>query len=177
MNQNVGASFGLSVLTVVFFAVVLYQPDRKAPLPPAGGSSVASAKPVEALPPPEPPRPAMARVSPEPPALTEPLSLAAVPAPPAPSSTGRPEAHARRDAPARAAAAVARPVSRRTARTDGPDEPRGAFTRVREGESLPDVALRVYGTARQTRSLWLANRDMVSRADAPLRAGALLRTP
>ena len=27
MNENVGASFGLSVLIVVFFAVVLYQPE------------------------------------------------------------------------------------------------------------------------------------------------------
>lgn len=33
MNENVGASFGLSVLTVVFFAVLLYQPDE--PVDPA----------------------------------------------------------------------------------------------------------------------------------------------
>ncbi len=60
---------------------------------------------------------------------------------------------------------------------DAPNEPKGAFTHTRAGETLTDVARRVYGTADQTKPLWLANRDVLDRIDGPLRPGTLLRTP
>jgi hypothetical protein len=59
----------------------------------------------------------------------------------------------------------------------GPTGPRSAFTTVKEGESLDDVALRVYGSADQAEALWRANRDLLPRRDSSLRAGAALRTP
>jgi nucleoid-associated protein YgaU len=48
---------------------------------------------------------------------------------------------------------------------------------VIEGETLTDVALRVYGTADASRTLWLANRDVIDRTATPLHAGVMLRTP
>jgi hypothetical protein len=51
------------------------------------------------------------------------------------------------------------------------------MTRTREGETLADVALRVYGSADRANLLWLANRDFLDRRDDPLRAGTPLRTP
>src|SRR4051794_34180845 len=62
MNRNVGASFGLSVLTVLFFAVVLYQPARPPTPPTPAPAQDAAVVVVEALPPPEPPQ----RVAPPP---------------------------------------------------------------------------------------------------------------
>ncbi len=56
-------------------------------------------------------------------------------------------------------------------------EPRSAFTVVRKDETLRDVAVRVYGSADQLDSLWRANRDLLPRADSPLPAGSVLRTP
>ncbi|MCA1684716.1 MAG: hypothetical protein LC745_01770, partial [Planctomycetia bacterium] len=56
-------------------------------------------------------------------------------------------------------------------------EPRGAFTRVRAGESLADVARRVYGADDALKTLWLANRDLLDRPDAPVTPGSILRTP
>ena len=125
MNENVGASFGLSVLVVIFFAVVLYQPET--PAPPV--ASVPSIEPVEALPPEAPP------------------SIAA------------------------------RPAARTEPEPVKPVEPRGAFTRVREGETLTDVARRVYGSDADVKTLWLANRDRLDRLDSPVTAGSILRTP
>ena len=125
MDKNVGASFGLSVLIVVFFAVILYQPDNPAPT----AAAVASVEPLEAHPP---------ELSPTPPV----------------ASAARP-----------ATSNVARPVSVRSV------EPRGPFTTVREGESLADVARRVYGRAGCVEVLWLANRDRLDRVDSPVTLG------
>jgi nucleoid-associated protein YgaU len=72
----------------------------------------------------------------------------------------------------RVADAPAGPAPRRPAR-----RPSGAFTRVAAGESLAEVALRVYGTAEAARTIWQANRDQLDRPDAPLGAGTVLRTP
>jgi hypothetical protein len=55
--------------------------------------------------------------------------------------------------------------------------PRFAFTVVEEGETIWDVALRVYGSTGQADTLWRANRDALARKDSPLLAGTLLRTP
>lgn len=54
--------------------------------------------------------------------------------------------------------------------------PRSSLTRVEPGESLADVARRVYGTDDRER-LWRANRDLLPSPDSPLPAGGLLRTP
>jgi hypothetical protein len=68
---------------------------------------------------------------------------------------------------------MARPVSQWA----GPTRSNSAFTQSEEGETLADVAVRVYGTTDAARKLWLANRDIVQRPKARLAAGTLLRTP
>ena len=55
--------------------------------------------------------------------------------------------------------------------------PRAAYTVVQKGETLQDVAVRVYGSSDRLDSLWRANRDVLPRSDSPLSAGAVLRTP
>jgi hypothetical protein len=55
--------------------------------------------------------------------------------------------------------------------------PTAAFAFVAPGESLADVAVRIYGTADARELLWQANRDQLAGPDAPLRAGSSLRTP
>jgi hypothetical protein len=55
--------------------------------------------------------------------------------------------------------------------------PRSAFTVVQGGESLKDVAVRVYGSVDRLDLLWRANRDVLPRSDSPLAPGAVLRTP
>jgi hypothetical protein len=52
-----------------------------------------------------------------------------------------------------------------------------AFTRANEGETLRDVAIRVYGSPDEADALWRLNRDLVRRRDETLNAGTLLRTP
>ena len=61
----------------------------------------------------------------------------------------------------------------------GPRPARRAFTTVRDGESLADVALRVYGVAGagEQERLRQANRDLMAASDGPLPAGVPLRTP
>jgi nucleoid-associated protein YgaU len=65
-------------------------------------------------------------------------------------------------------------ISRRQAVPPGPHS---AFTQVGEGESLTDVAVRVYGTSEATSALWRANRDIIARRETPLEVGLVLRTP
>jgi hypothetical protein len=76
----------------------------------------------------------------------------------------------------RAPVPVTTTVSRRSEVVRDP-EPRGAFTSVRDGETLADVARRVYGPSGDPNELWLANRDLIGGKNAPLRAGTMLRTP
>jgi nucleoid-associated protein YgaU len=79
------------------------------------------------------------------------------------------------DVPATAAsAATVRPISRQRPPRS---RPAGSFTDVAEGETLSDVARRVYGSTDATDALWLANRDQLDRPDARLRSGTTLRTP
>lgn len=54
---------------------------------------------------------------------------------------------------------------------------RGAFTKTRRGESLAEVAERVYGTRTAVDSLWRANRDVLIAPDDPIEEGLILRTP
>ena len=51
------------------------------------------------------------------------------------------------------------------------------FTQALEGETLRDVAIRVYGSADEAESLWRLNRDLIRRKEGILPAGTLLRTP
>jgi hypothetical protein len=55
--------------------------------------------------------------------------------------------------------------------------PRPPFTVVEPGESLVDVASRIYGSSDSTEALWKANRDQLERIDSKLTRGTLLRTP
>lgn len=165
MNENVGASFGLSVLVVVFFAVALFEPE-------AGRAAKKTAedsprrKPVEAQPPtPAPP--------PTPIDMPQPVS-------PEPVASTRGGASgmakhvvsvAKRSTPTVVAARGIEP------RGAEPRVPAGPFTEARSGETLEDVAWRVYGSDRAVDSLRKANRDLLRDEDVPLVAGALIRTP
>jgi hypothetical protein len=51
------------------------------------------------------------------------------------------------------------------------------FTQSLEGESLRDVARRVYGSPDEAEGLWRLNRDLIPRREGVLPAGTLLRTP
>ncbi|SIN69696.1 hypothetical protein SAMN05444166_0198 [Singulisphaera sp. GP187] len=185
MNQHVGASFTLSVLVVVFFAVILYEPDHARPVSPPGSTS----EPVEATqaPPPTPGVPLIeSAATAEPPAssiTTRPLEAVALIeperiAPPkltTPPSRPRPRVAPPAQPPAASdPPAVIQVVSRRQSPPPGRHS---AFTQVGEGESLTDVALRVYGTSEASTALWRANRDIIAHRETPLNPGLLLRTP
>lgn len=159
MNRNVTASFGLSVLIVLFFAVVLYQRDP--PAEPPNPSATAEPHPSSAADPSTAPPPIVASTV----ATTAEIERLPSPAPPVSVAADR------------SAVPVARTVSRQIVAPVVEREPRGAFTKTRAGESLAQVARRVYGTAGSARALWMANRDVLDRADSPLQPGTLLRTP
>jgi hypothetical protein len=72
---------------------------------------------------------------------------------------------------------AALPRVRVISRTRAASPTRSAFTLVGDGESLDDVAARVYGTTDKAEWLWLSNRDLIERKDVSLRTGMLLRTP
>ncbi len=77
-------------------------------------------------------------------------------------------------APVAGIEAKARTVSR--VRVNAPRSP-GVFTTVERGETLADVATRVYGTSGTAAHVWRANRDQLLTVETPPRAGMLLRTP
>ncbi len=68
-------------------------------------------------------------------------------------------------------------VTKRASEPTAEFGPQQAFTAVRQGETLRDVAIRVYGSVDELDSLWRANRDVLPHKDSPLTAGAVLRTP
>ena len=72
---------------------------------------------------------------------------------------------------------VERSTGEEMARTPRPVPPRSSSTVVLAGESLADVAVRVYGLTESVEALWRANRDLLTRVDSPLPRGTLLRTP
>jgi nucleoid-associated protein YgaU len=192
MNRHAGASFTLSVLVVAFFAVALYQPEHPpspatasvavheaaADLPPQTSRSVPTVTPGVPL----------EQVTAEPRRPLE--TAAAVPAQfsPLPSTRRvRTGANLRSGRPIMSSSLIAE-ASPSIARAEDPQSPRqplrplrtvagqAGFTAVAAGESLSDIAVRVYGTPDAAQTLWLANRDILS-DDAPLRQGMLLRTP
>jgi nucleoid-associated protein YgaU len=173
MNRDMGASIALSFVVVAIAAVALYQPDP----PPAKASQTIE---VTATPP-EPP--------------------VGAPPPPTPTSVRRDRSSGPSPGEIAQAGAAdgglspARPIPERTPDRPGDDlpapqppprtvsrrqpiaTPRSPFTTANPGESLSDVAERVYGSPEAARTLWLANRDQLASPDAPLRPGTLLRTP
>jgi len=113
MDQRPFLSIPLSLVIVLFFALILYVPERRRDRPPG------------------PARPRAGGVS------------------------------------------IRGPVSRVVSRSDPAQE----FTVVGRGESLGDVASRVYGDRKMAVELWRANRDILARPDSPLIPRTLLRAP
>ncbi|MGO9471686.1 MAG: hypothetical protein ACLQIB_15170 [Isosphaeraceae bacterium] len=56
-------------------------------------------------------------------------------------------------------------------------QPASAFTVVKQGEAIGDVAVRIYGSSDALDALWRANRDLLPTKDTPLSQGTFLRTP
>jgi hypothetical protein len=163
MNENVGATFGLSALVVVFFAIALYQPETGRATKKYAHASARSE-------------------------LVQPHTPAPALTPTIPPQTIRPGqvASDRRLTPRMAkgpasSATMPRPTIVAARRVEVNDDvPRtapGPFTEARSGETLEDVARRVYGSGRAADSLRKANRDLVRDDGVPLVAGALIRTP
>ena len=158
MARHTGVSLALSVLVVGFFAVLLYQPDRTPPRPIPGPGAPTAGPSSET-------RPATrGEASPEPGAIAAPA--AAVAHAPIGLGAGPPSTAGVGGAPG--------PGGPRRASSD---RPRSPFTEVGPGESLADVAARVYGTTASVPTIWKSNRDILAGQDAPLRAGMVLRTP
>ena len=172
MNEHAGASCALSVLIVGVFAVLLH--------------------PKESLPPghPQPTKPASKQISTglatstrpvadrastalttkviAQPQQTPPITSVSVPGPAAKVVENRSVI-----TPKSKQSVEVAPVKPRAV-TAGP---KSVVTEVQPGETLADVALRVYGSADRLDELWKANRDQLARADIPLTRGMLLRTP
>lgn len=182
MTRHLGVSVFLSVAIVVFFAVVLYQPEGPAPAPASAPVAERSAPEPATSPPdttPTEPRPvptADVHVSETPPAppVVRTLPVSRRPAAPGPAvarSLARPPEPLARSQPS-PRAKTAKP--RRPAATTGR---RLAFIQADAGETVADVALRVYGSPEAAGALWMANRDILPDRDTRLSAGTVLRTP
>ncbi len=171
MNRNVTASFSLSVSLVLLFAVLLYQPDGpvSVPLQATSVSHAEPRKPVSNLTESRPPLKAGSPLTessagdgesdaptPTPVARAEAIEPSAVEVTSGPSRGGRSQE-------AKPALGTARPTS--------------AFTHARPGESLADIAIRVYGSPDSAGKIWMANRDLIVSPNAVLPGGTLLRTP
>jgi hypothetical protein len=163
MNQHLAASYSLSVMIVVCFAIALYRADP--PSQPSRSQPVASKERVDSGTPPRSiaraePRaeaPSRARVEPSIASKVEAIRGPAVANPPlAPGS-------------------VVRQVSRQS-RSPEPVR-KGAFTMVEVDETLEDVAMRIYGSADSAVELWRSNRDQLPTRETPPRVGMVLRTP
>lgn len=164
MNEHAGPACALSVLIVGVFAVLLHEKI-----------------PADASHPPTPParavtdaRPAATKISP--PATPEPRIL-----PPKASITPRTPAPepAPTIAPVPVAARPSSPIPTPPApkAEARPGHAISAFTEVAAGETLVDVATRVYGSAQMAHALWKANRDLIDQPTSNLARGMLLRTP
>ena len=51
------------------------------------------------------------------------------------------------------------------------------FTLAREGETLRDICVRIYGNPEAEETLWKVNRDSLTSRSGPVGKGTLLRTP
>jgi hypothetical protein len=200
MDQHLGASITLSFALVVFFAIVLYQPEK--PPVPSSPADSALGVPQESPPPQADPIPPVTPGEP----LPE-LTSRAASAPSFPLvrevegfpenrietiATQRPEPEERvrtslggtrsraksvRNTPGADSGPIATRVAPTTRRHVPERPPHDAFTLANEGETLRDVAIRIYGSEVEAEALWRLNRDLIGRKDVPLSAGTLLRTP
>jgi hypothetical protein len=179
MDTGVGASFVLSFLVVGVAAIAL-RPNRESKTPSPSASTIPTAPASSPA-----VRPSLA---------DHPLSPQTTPRPTSRTGLSRKEAgtdgHSppvrttahtvvQEAVPARTGPAARRNVDNGagTGRRPAGRRPRDPFTDVESGESLDDVALRIYGSTEAAKALWIANRDQVESPNAPLRAGMLLRTP
>lgn len=181
MNRQVGPSIVLSVLIVCFFAVALYRHDpprstgarsrltaadaiarsRSAPLSGPSRSSAVEAETVERV------RPASSRRE---------IEFGARPLSPEESiATSKPTSAISTRAATGGLRGAGHPANGQRAAVV--HRPGSSFTVVEADETLEDVARRVYGSGALVDSLWRANRDALSRKDAPLTGGMVLRTP
>jgi hypothetical protein len=182
LDPNVGASFTLSFLVVGLAAVALHPALDASPKPATAARESAQAGLADSAPAPtsagDDRRPAAS--APGGPAQG---TTAMRSGPAGTRLSGAPQglksnASAGRAARDQAAADRSASMASATARRLPPgNRPAGAFTDVVEGETLADVARRVYGSADAAQALWLANRDRVDRPDISLHSGVLLRTP
>ncbi len=167
MNEHAGPACALSGLIVGIFAILLHDNTP----PPPSPKAVASTRAGESSKPDAPglPRPIQAVGASPSPLVKGPVVAArevqvAVAGPPRPPAPGvQPEL-----------AAPTRPPKKPR---PSPPSPRPSFAIVGDGESLADVAARVYGSEDAAEALWKANRDQVERIDSPLARGTLLRVP
>ena len=167
MNQNVTASFGLSLLTLLFFAVLLYQPDpprRNSAIKPAAvepkSSNIETAKSTC-----DAPSKAKAEARAEPSAR--------------PALESEPDVSAKKataETPPAVVDPAAAPPEKQQA-SPSATAPRPAMTRVAEGETFDEFVKRVYGPDGDPIAVWKSNRDILSGPDAPLTPGTMLRTP
>ena len=171
MNHNVTASFSLSVSLVLLFAVLLYQPDGPVSVP-LQAAPVAQAEPREPIHELKDGRP---RLTPGYPltgtSAGDDGSDRPSPAPVARVETVEPEADVVKSGPSHGGPSEGTRPGMGTAR------PPSAFTQARPGESLADIAIRVYGSPDSARKIWMANRDLIDSLDAVPPGGTLLRTP
>ena len=165
MNEHAGPACALSVLIVGVFAVLLHEKipadASHPPTPPTRAVTDASpvATPARPAPTPEPPSlPPKASITPRTPVAESPRTVTPVPV------------AARSLPPLKTAPAAPRPQAR-------PKRAASAFTEVEAGETLADVAARVYGSAEMAHALWKANRDLLDHPTSNLTRGMLLRTP
>jgi hypothetical protein len=161
MNRQVLPSMILSVLIVCCFSVLLYHREPRQPRPSPG---VGAARP-EAISKTRPQTEPAERVASTRAGVAEP----AAPKPAAPRATAP-----TRERPA-ADGDAAQPAAPGLEPSHG--DARSAFTTVKDGETLGDVSIRVYGSLDQAELLWRANRDLLPQRDSALRSGAVLRTP
>lgn len=151
MPRHTAASCLLSALIVSLVGFALHRPESLAQAGPEGTSPIVRTRPE---PPPVPPPP--------PPTPTGGVAWDPVP----PDATGALEP------------AVRSPSVREESLPAGsPQVKASPFARVRAGETLNDVARRVYGDPAAAALLWEANRDQLTRREGSLPAGTLLRTP
>ena len=151
MNQQLGATYSLSLLIVVSVGVVGSQTDS---IPKQRAANVQeSAKRVTT-------------------ATKVTRSYALSPVDPSPLRELR-----TRELPTKSVANGSRVLPVSQVRATRKPEARGAFTSVAAGESLTTVARRVYGSSEEVAKLWRANRDQLATETTALREGMTLRTP
>jgi hypothetical protein len=192
LNPSVGASFSLSFLVVATAAVALNPALDRIPKPAAGADEIAATETDpgrsagSAAPDFGPVEPAAGKRSQTPTSQGEVAILAQpdqarltrVPERSIDQSEWTPREPARAERLKASAVSPGSATSRSSLRRQAPGKRRSEFFfGVREGETLTDVARRLYGSADAAEALWQVNRDHVSRPDTPLPSGTPLRTP